>query len=268
MKISPNFEIAEIFNIIMDKNVLYHHTRFDTLKLILTPDGISFRGSYYDKFDNNDYQWTKREVAPIIKELCESSGEPYDSDSSFRPIIISFGQEPCSDYMWTHYADDYSGVQIVLDYAEIKKYALSKLDYLHECVYMKDKVDMADFLANFTNLEVESVNHMQMNYEAISCLIKRPEFDKEKETRYIHSYPYLFSIDYADYLAGKEDSFKEVSSEYDKKEHFINLPKSALLGMTVGYKSTDRLKEVEEHLASCGFNVSKIKIQVYKPSGL
>lgn len=117
---------------------VYHHTRYSNLEKIITNKGVLFRGSYYERFDNEDYGWTKRCVLPIIEKLCKGKSCICANESTFKPIIISFGQEDKSDYMWTQYADNYKGIQFVLNYDAIRSYADSNLDYFNKCVYLEN----------------------------------------------------------------------------------------------------------------------------------
>lgn len=48
-------------------NKVYHHTKYDNLKKIINSESICFQGSYYEKFDKEDYSWTKEIASPIIK---------------------------------------------------------------------------------------------------------------------------------------------------------------------------------------------------------
>ena len=76
---------------------IHQHTKFENLEKIVTADGLSFRGSYYEEFSDSDYKQTKRIVSRIIERICKQRKIEYDKNPSFKPIIISFGMEQGSD---------------------------------------------------------------------------------------------------------------------------------------------------------------------------
>ena len=239
---------------------VYHYTKFDCLDKIVTKNGLSFRGSFYEEFSDSDYKWTKRVVSRIIKRICINRYACYDEDSSFSPIIISFGKNTHSKYMWEKYAEQYTGIQLILDSNKIQQYAKTKLDYFSHCVYMRKKGKMKRFLEHFS-YNIECVNVPQLNIEAVSTLIKPIRFRKEQEVRYILSYSKLCS---AHFTNGKV-IFKEAIPLSSDKERFVCFPKETLLGIKVGYKSLEQLNEVRRLLIKCGYDLSLVNIEIYNP---
>lgn len=187
----------------MKTQTVYHHTKYDNLRKIITNKDVSFRGSYFEKFNQDDYEWTKQVASPIIKKICNERGYEYIGDSSFKPIIISFGQEAESICMWKEYADDYNGIQLILDYKIIKNYADKRLDYFNKCIYLNDNTsdEIEDYLRNsLSELRNIDINNYQYNLEALSGLIKQNKFGKENEIRYIHPYSIMFTVEYSEFI--------------------------------------------------------------------
>ncbi len=243
---------------------VYHHTKYETLEKIINIKDVCFRGSYYEKFDKDDYEWTKECVSPIIEKICANRGYEYTKDSSFKPIIISFNQDARSDFMWTEYADEYRGVQLILDYNAIHNYAKQNLDYFNECVYIDSQKEMEKYLkGSMYKLEVICKNDYQGNLEALSSLIKRAEFKKETEIRYVHPYSLMCSITYEDFQEKGDKAFQEIIPETDDKECYIHFPKEVLLGITIGHKSADKLENVKCLLQKCGFDIAQMDINRY-----
>lgn len=243
---------------------IYHHSKYENLAKIIKREGLSFRGSYYEEFSDADYKWTKRVVSRIIKRICINRNAYYDEDSSFNPIIISFGKEPYSRYMWERYARQYTGIQFVLDYDIIQQYAYDKLDYFTNCKYMRKRDRMKRFIEQFSH-SVESIDDVQYNLEAVSVLIKPVRFRKEHEFRYTHAYSKLLSVRYKDYVVKGDDAFEKCMPKVDDDERFVCFPKETLLGIRIGYKSSSRLDEVKKLLTECGYDLSKVNVEVFNP---
>lgn len=243
---------------------IYHYTGYDVLAKIVTEKGLSFRGSYYEKFDFADYKWTKEYVSPVIRKLSEEHDCEYTEDSSFKPIIFSFCEKSDSDYMWVEYADHYSGVQLILDAEQVRFYADEQLDYLNECVYLEQDLEkIEDFLRNsIGNLRVVDSNNFQYNLEALSCLIKKVGYRGENEIRYVHPYSKLFSVDSKDFVEKGDHAFRNILPVVDDAECYILLSKEALLGVTIGYQSMDRKEEVYELLQRNGYDMDRVEIGV------
>lgn len=125
---------------------LYHHTKAQNLFLIVNKDGLNFRGTFFEEFNVKDYEWIKENSSLPIKNLVNAKGLKYIPDSSFRPIIFCFGDESDSDYMWKTYADDYKGVQLVVDADMIKSVANLNGDYFDSCEYIEDLAEIENFL--------------------------------------------------------------------------------------------------------------------------
>lgn len=245
---------------------VYHHTKYENLKKIIKREGLSFRGSYYEEFSDTDYKWTKEIVSPIIKNICDRSSVGYNEDSSFCPIVICFGKSSNSDYMWTKYADKYSGVQLILNSNKIKEYAINKLDYYNFCRYLEEKEQIGKFLETENVYPIECKNDCQYNLEAISVLIKSPEFAVEEEFRYVHAYSKLSSVNYENYLEKENDAFEECVPDEDDIERFVCFPKETLIGIRLGYNSSGRLNEVKQLLSDNAYDLSKLKVEVYHPN--
>ena len=241
---------------------LYHHTRYEVLDKIITKDGILIRGSYYEKFDNEDYKWTKSKSSPIIKKICEENGCAYCDDSTYQPIIISFCKESNSDYMWENYADHYMGVQIILDYTHVANSAYDELDYLDECVYIEGEQEMENYLkGHLCFLRQISVNDYQYNLEALAGFIKRPTSAVESEIRYIHAYSYLFNA----HPDGKGGCVIDDSKPNENdKECYVLLPKDALLGVSLGCESKHTLADIRSLLRDRDYNVGDIELKLQK----
>lgn len=243
---------------------VYHHTKYENLEKILKREGLSFRGSYYEEFSDADYKWTKRVVSRIIKRICINQNAYYDEDSSLSPIIISFGKEPDSQYMWERYARQYTGIQFVLDYDIIQQYAYDKLDYFSNCKYMRKRGRMKRLIEQFS-YNIECMNDVQSNLEAVSTLIKPIRFRKEKEVRYAHEYSKLYKVSYEDFIEKGDNAFKKCIPEVDDDERYILFPKDVLLGIRIGYKISNRLDEIRNLLADYGYDLSKVNVEVYNP---
>ena len=243
----------------MKKQRLYHHTRYEVLDKIITEEGISLRGSYFEKFDNEDYKWAKSKSAPIIKRLCEEEGCEYCDDSTYQPIILSFCKESDSDYMWENYADHYKGVQIILDYEKVDSFAYDRFDYLDECIYIEDEQKIEQYLKeHLCNLRQICVNNYQYNIEALSGFIKKTPYAVELEIRYIHPYSVLFNA----YSDGKGGCVIEESKPTDdNKECYMLFPKEALLGVSLGCESEHTLEEVHHFLQVRGYGEIELKLQ-------
>lgn len=243
---------------------IYHHTKYENLEKIIKKEGLSFRGSYYEEFSDADYEWTKRVVSRIIKRICINRNAYYDEDSSFNPIIISFGKEPCSRYMWERYARQYTGIQLVLNSGIIQQYAYDQLDYFTSCNYMRKRGRMKRFIEQFS-YNIECINDVQLNLEAVSALIKPTRFRKEQEIRYVHAYSRLLSISYEDYLEKGNEAFKECVPENNDKERYVCFPKDALIGIRIGYNASNKLEKVKLLLSENGYDLSKVEVNIYKP---
>lgn len=237
---------------------IYHHTKYENLEKIIKKEGLSFRGSYYEEFSDTDYKWTKEIVSPIIKNICDKHSVEYEEDSSFCPIVICFGKSSNSDYMWTKYADKYRGVQLILNSSKIKEYATKKLDYFGSCRYLKTQEQMKKFIEAEYVYPIECVNDYQYNMEAISVLIKQPNYEVEEEFRYTHAYSKLFSISYENYLKKGDKAFEVCIPEENDKERYVCFPKDALIGIRIGYNSSNKLEEVKLLLSENGYDLSKL----------
>lgn len=244
--------------------IVYHHTKFVNFEKIILQEGLSFRGSFYKEFSNTDYKWTKRVVSHIIQRICLNRKSQYDEDSSFSPIVISFGKEPDSSYMWEKYAEQYTGVQFVLNSNVIQRYALDKLDYFSTCYYMRKRGRMKRLIEQFS-YNIVCVNDVQTNLEAVSVLIKPIRFRKEQEIRYTHAYSKLFSINYEDFLNKGDKAFKKCIPEVNDDERFVCFPKNALIGVRIGYKNSTRFDEVKNLLIERGYDLSKVSVDIYNP---
>lgn len=67
----------------------YHHTSFDTLKKIITNNGLTFRASRYSNYENKEYTWIKDKAYKVVKEICQEQAQPFDNDlMEFNPYII------------------------------------------------------------------------------------------------------------------------------------------------------------------------------------
>lgn len=242
--------------------LIYHHTKFNTLEKIITSKGLSFRGSYYEEFCDADYKWTKRVVSRIIEQICKMRNVEYSTESTFKPIIISFGIEPDSEYMWTKYAQSYSGVQLILDYSIVAKVALKHLDYFARCRYMYKKGRIKKFIEQ-TTYQIESINDIQSNLESVSALIKPVKFKKENEIRYIRAYSKLDEVNYEDYKQKGDNAFIEIVPSENDSERFVCFPKEALVGIAIGYKSSEKLDTVKGLLKDMGYDLSKVFIRLY-----
>ena len=245
---------------------LYHHTRYEVLDKIIRQDGIVFKGSYFEKFDNEDYKWTKSKSALIIKRICEEGDYEYCEDSAYQPIIISFCKEGNSDYMWENYANHNKGVQVISDYKTISSFALDKLDYLGECVYIEDAQEIDDFLMDYLcHLKQICINDHQYNLEALSGFIKKPKYAEESEVRYIHTYPYVFKA----HPDGKGGCvFEETKPSEEDKELYVYFPKEALLGISLGCESEHTLEDIHSLLNDRGYNADEIELKLQRKGNI
>lgn len=238
---------------------IYHHTKFENLEKIVTPNGLSFRGSYYKEFCDADYERTQRVTSRIIERICKKRNVNYDKDTSFKPIIISFGIDADSDYMWVKYAHQYSGIQLILDYDIITKVSYDNLDYFGKCVYMRKRGRMKKFIQQKT-FSVESINDIQSNLESVSALIKPTRFKKENEIRYIRAYSKIFEVCYEDFMLMGDKAFTDSYPTEKDDERFVYLPKETLLGIAIGYKSENKLNSVKAMLKEMNYDVSNVFI--------
>lgn len=236
---------------------IYHHTKFENLEKIVTSDGLLFRGSYYKEFSDADYNWTQRVTSRIIERICKKRKVDYDRDTSFKPIVISFGIDSNSDYMWTRYACQYSGIQLILDYDIIAQTACNNLDYFGKCVYIRKRGRMKKFIQQKI-FSVESINDIQFNLESVSALIKPTRFKKENEVRYIHAYSNIFEINTEDYMVTYDKAFVDSTPTEKDEERLVLFPKEALVGIAIGYKSSDKLELVKVMLKEMNYDVSDV----------
>ena len=241
---------------------IYHHSKYENLEKIITKNGLSFRGSYYKEFSDADYKWTKRVVSRIIKRICKQRKADYEKDSSFKPIIISFGFESDSDYMWTKYAQQYHGIQLMLDYDIIAQVAYNNLDYFAKCRYMRKRGRMKKFIEQKT-YPIECINDIQSNLESVSALIKPVRFKRENEIRYIRAYSRLFEVNYESFMQIGDRSFVDCVPSNNDEERFVYFPKEALVGIAIGFNSLDKLDAVKALLEKRDYDMSKILVRIY-----
>ena len=120
----------------------YHHTSFDTLKKIITNNGLTFRASRYSNYENKEYTWIKDKAYKVVKEICQEQAQPFDNDlMEFNPYIICFCEEGFSKYMWSNYADKNQGIQIEVNSDILLKYSLQNQnpDAFVKCAYLSEK---------------------------------------------------------------------------------------------------------------------------------
>ena len=241
---------------------IYHHSKYENLEKIITKEGLSFRGSFYKEFNATDYKWTQRVVSRIIKRICKQRKVIYEEDSNFKPIIISFGLDSASDYMWTKYAQEYNGIQLILDSDIIAQVAYSNFDYFARCHYMRKRGRMKKFIEQMT-YPIECINDIQTNLESVSALIKPLRFKRENEIRYIRDYSKLVELNYESFMKIGDRSFVDCFPSYDDCERYVCFPKEALIGVTIGYKSSEKLDVVKNILENCNYNLSNILVRIY-----
>lgn len=239
---------------------LYHHTKAQNLFLILNKDGLNFRGTFFEEFSVKDYKWIKEKASSAIHNLVKAKELEYTSDSSFRPIIFCFGDESDSDYMWKTYADDYKGVQLVVDASRIKSVAVSNGDYFDSCKYIQDVAEIEPFLKDYYHNYAEDVTDDYLyDLEAISALIKDVDFIEEKEYRYIHSYPIVLAANYNP-RTGEPDFFVPVPTREDSERYRL-FPKDTLLGVRIGPDSSLSEDFIRGYLESSGYDTSKVVVE-------
>jgi len=167
--------------------------------------------------------------------------------------------------MWSKYADEYNGVQLILNSNKIKEYAINKLDYFNSCRYLKEKEQIEKFLETENVYPIECKNDCQYNLEAISVLIKSPEFAVEEEFRYVHAYSKLISVEYDRFLSLGDNSFEKCIPTDGDSERFVCFPKETMIGIRIGYKSSDKLDEIKQLLLEEGYDLSNLKVEIYYP---
>lgn len=228
----------------MEKNKIYHYTSFDSIKSMLTNEGINIRAYHYSKYGDDDYKWTKDIVTPVIEEICAEKGWYFDLEDPVDPFLISFCKCENSDYMWNHFDRDPSGVALILDRALIAKHANKDLnpDAFMDCIYTDNKDEMKSFLIGFgwNTYIVETIDDQQSDLKDISTFIIKPEFREEIECRYVIPHRKITSF------SSDGDFSEEEIGKMDYRE--VVFPKEAIVGITIGPQSDVEPEEILEIL--------------------
>lgn len=229
---------------------IYHYTNFNAMEKILTESGLNFKAFYYSKYGEEDYEWTKKIVTPIIEEICAEKGWYFDIDDNIDPFFISFCRINNSDYMWECFNRDPSGVALILDRSIIEKQAYkdSSPDAFMDCFYTDSKEEMKSFLLGLgrNTYIVETINDQQGDLKDISTFIIKPKYREEMECRYV--IPHRKVI----YFSSDENLSEEEIGQMDYKN--IVFPKEALVGITIGPQSEVGTEEVWEILKQNGYS--------------
>ena len=170
----------------------YHHTSFDTLKKIITNNGLTFRASRYSNYENKEYTWIKDKAYKVVKEICQEQAQPFDNDlMEFNPYIICFCEEGFSKYMWSNYADKNQGIQIEVNSDILLKYSLQNQnpDAFVKCAYLSEKErenneHIKSAITKIYNTYQVSSNLQDDLLICASC-IKQDIYRSEKEYRYM-----------------------------------------------------------------------------------
>lgn len=229
---------------------IYHYTSFDSANKMLTKEGIKIKAYHYSKYGNDDYEWTKEIVTPIIAEICAEKGWYFDIEDPVDPFIISFCKTENYDYMWEYFDRDQSGVTLVFDRVIIENHAYKDLnpDAFMDCIYTDNEKEMKSFLLGFgwDNYNIETINDQQGDLKDISTFIIKPKYREEMECRYV--IPHRKVI----YFSSDENLSEEEIGQMDYKN--IVFPKEALVGITIGPQSEVGTEEVWEILKQNGYS--------------
>lgn len=237
---------------------LYHYTAIKNYSEIIQKECICLRAYHYSKYRSGDYAWIKRKIATLIKHICIDNGFSYDKTDVTDPFILCFSKNKNS--LWKTFGKDYKGVQLIFNKETIAQYANKDQNphVLMDCIYTCNKNRMRDFLLmdGYENYPYPTQNQLQGDLEEISAFIMKLKFRHEEECRYI--IPYHKNTYYSN---------NEIKDEYicrgDYKE--LSFPKESLIGIRIGYKSAQYLNDVKLHLENCGYDLTKINVEVYKP---
>lgn len=225
---------------------IYHYTCFDSIKTILTNEGIKFKAYHYLKYKNDDYAWSEKIVMPIIKEICEENEWYFDEDEPVDPFLISFCKSENSDYMWECFMNNCdSGVALIFNRTIIEEYAYKdhNPDIFMDCVYLDDIREIKSFLlgCGWDKYSAHTINDQHGDLKDISTFLIKPKFSQELECRYV--VPYRKKVVF---LSSLNDFIKEKIGNMDYIE--IVFPKSALVGVKIGPLSDVKIEEIVEIL--------------------
>lgn len=251
----------------------YHHTSFDTLKKIITNNGLTFRASRYSNYENKEYTWIKDKAYKVVKEICQEQAQPFDNDlMEFNPYIICFCEEGFSKYMWSNYADKNQGIQIEVNSDILLKYSLQNQnpDAFVKCAYLSEKErenneHIKSAITKIYNTYQVSSNLQDDLLICASC-IKQDIYRSEKEYRYMIPHYNQISISR---IKNNEVVFSEeyedeqyIQSLHGKKYYYINFPKEALVSINLGFDANkDRLETIRQHLINNDYNIGNISIK-------
>ena len=234
---------------------IYHYTSFDSANKMLTKEGIKIKAYHYSKYGNDDYEWTKEIVTPIIAEICAEKGWYFDIEDPVDPFIISFCKTENYDYMWEYFDRDQSGVTLVFDRVIIENHAYKDLnpDAFMDCIYTDNEKEMKSFLLGFgwDNYNIETINDQQGDLKDISTFIINPKHRNELECRYVilhRKYIYISSD-------GEFDEEEIGKTDYVE----ILFPQEALVGIIIGPQSDVKPEEILDILRQNGYG-NHIKI--------
>ena len=231
---------------------IYHYTNFDSVKSMLTNEGINIKAYHYSKYGDEDYAWTERIVTPIIANICVDKGWYFEVEEPIDPFLICFCKSENSEYMWEYFNNTPSGVALILNRELIEKHACKDFnpDVFMDCIYTDNREEIRSFLLGlgWNNYIVETINDEQGDLKDISTFIIKPKFREEMECRYVIPHRKITSIS-SDGEVSEEDIGK-----MDYRE--VVFPKEALVGITIGPQSDVKPEEILEILKQNDYNAN------------
>ena len=235
---------------------LYHYTVLRDedhnllLQKILKSEEISLRGTYFAKFSDKDYGWIKKYSKKVVKKICEDNNEFYDIDMlDCRPYIISFSPNGKSSYLWKKYGNKGYGMKLAFDGSIlINAHATDEeIDCLLPCKYLIKKRNIERNIQKVAQHENLAGWGFFERLKMAVVAMKNHKFEKEEEYRYISLHR-----DIGTFCQGIFQDYQVSPNEWYK---YITFPKNALVGITLGVKTTEKdYQEIREYVKKCGLD--------------
>lgn len=232
---------------------IYHYTSLDALLNILTNDKIVFRATRYDAMnDPLDYIFARDILIPKLRKSLEKFNISEDDKEYIEqsPYIVSFSEKEDDFNMWRMYKSE---VSLEFEYEDIQN-CISNNMRIGKCEYVNENNIDYYFLNAFNKIEFS--NKILCDAQDVIVLLKREEFQPEKEIRLYNCSHNLFK---AQYIGNNDCEFNECeTSDLNVKarvrdndlvlyQEFI-LPKKALTGITIFYHDVEHFSSLKEHI--------------------
>ena len=237
--------------------ILHHYTKLDVLFHIVQSEHLEIRGTYFERFNNDDYMWVRKNSEGVVKRICEELKLPYDPDYlSCKPYIISFCKNPDSEHMWEQYGDHHKGVKLVFDQQKMEPVLNSNNDGdgFVPCIYIDDnseeeiKIQIVDLLYSGLLTQYDEDDRMVFLATGIK---RKKDFKSEEEIRYVNVFRDVFKWS----VSNGEPYFEDIEVDKTNWYRFYKFPHDALIQVVVGrdVSEEDYLK-AKEHIVKCGYD--------------